>query len=207
MKTVYRLIIAAGLLLVCSGSSPSGLQGAFRRPLKRATFAAGCFWGTEAAFRRIPGVVATMSGYIGGNTPDPIYRDVALGHSGYAEAVLVTYDPARISYAELLDVFWSCHDPTIDKSVDAEPGPHRSAIFFHDQEQERIARQSLAELVQSKTFAAPIVTQIAPAQKFFPAEEFQQQFFERQGIEGTCHTGSVPVHTRLAARAAAGRRQ
>lgn len=201
--SVVRLIVAAGLLLVCTGSSPSGLQGALRRPLKQATFAAGCFWGVEASFRTVPGVVATMSGYTGGNTPDPTYRDVALGHTGYAEAVLVTYDPARISYAELLDVFWSCHVPTADLSWSGLPGPHRSAIFFHDEEQEQIARQSMAELIVSKAFGQPIVTEIAAAQKFFPAEEIHQQFFEQQGIEGTCHAGSVPVHTRLAARAAA----
>jgi peptide-methionine (S)-S-oxide reductase len=132
---------------------------------------------------------------------------VALGHSGYAEAVLVTYDPSRVSYAELLDVFWSCHDPTVDYTVAGEPGPHRSAIFFHDQQQEAVARESMKEVNESKVFTSPVVTQIAPAQKFFPAEDFQQDYFEQHGVEGgSCHTGSVRVHTRLASQAASQRR-
>jgi peptide-methionine (S)-S-oxide reductase len=201
MMGVARTIAAVALVLLCSGSSPRRVAFA-QRATRQATFAAGCFWGVEAAFRRIPGVVATMSGYTAGNTPDPTYRDVALGHSGYAEAVLVTYDPSRISYAELLDVFWNCHDPTIDFTVDGEPGPHRSAIFFHDHEQEAIARESMNELSESKLFASPIVTQIVPVQRFFPAEDLQQNYFEQHGVEGgSCHVGPVRVHTRLAAQA------
>jgi peptide-methionine (S)-S-oxide reductase len=204
---VVQLLTAAALLMVCSGSSSRGVAPGANPRLRQATFAAGCFWGVEAAFRKTPGVVATMAGYTGGNTPEPTYRDVALGHSGYAEAVLVTYDPSRISYAELLDVFWSCHDPTIEKSLSGEPGPHRSAIFFHNRAQEVVARQSMREVNESKVLHGPIVTEIVPARKFFPAEDFQQHYFEQHGGEGgSCHLGSIQVRTRLAARAATQRR-
>ena len=116
-------------------------------PLQHATFAAGCFWSVEAAFRRTHGVVATAVGYTGGHTDDhPTYYEVGLGHTGHAEAVEVTYDPRQISYAELLDVFWSCHDPTIDRTE----GPHASTIFFHDAAQEATARASLEEVAESR---------------------------------------------------------
>ena len=196
-----RLVVTGALLVLCSGSSPRGFSGASTRPLRQATFAAGCFWGVESEFRATPGVVATMAGYTGGNTPDPVYRDVALGHSGYAEAVLVTYDPSRVSFAELLDVFWSCHDPTADLSLPGGPGPHRSAIFFHDKPQEATARASMKEVNEARIFPAPVVTQIVAAEKFFPAEDFHQHYFEQHGVEGTCGIGRVRVHTRLAARA------
>jgi peptide-methionine (S)-S-oxide reductase len=196
---MFRLLTALAAMMLCAGSSPRARSVLGPPVLRQATFAAGCFWGVEAAFRRTPGVVATMSGYTGGNTPDPTYRDVALGHSGYAEAVLVTYDPNRISYAELLDVFWSCHDPTADMSLAGEPGPHRSAIFFHNNEQEAIARESMREVNESKVLSRPIVTQVVPAQRFFPAEDFHQHFFEQHGVEGTCDAGGVRVQTRLPA--------
>ena len=166
--------------------------------LETATFAAGCFWGVEAAFRKVPGVVETTAGYTGGHTTNPTYRDVYSGHTGHVEAVQVLYDPKKVSYAQLLDMFWSCHDPTVDLGADNDQAPHYSAIFFHDPGQEAIARASLRELEQDHVFARPITTRIEAAKTFYPAEAFHQHYLERQGIAASCHTGIVKVRTRLA---------
>jgi len=174
---------------------------------KTATFAAGCFWGVEAAFRKVPGVVSTRVGYTGGHTPDPTYRQVCTDTTGYAEAVEVTYDPAKVSYPELLDAFWTAHDPTTLNSQGPDFGTqYRSAIFFHDAEQEKLARASLKEVEAQKVFRRPIVTEIVPAARFYTAEEYHQQYFEKQGTAATCHVGIATVHTKLAAEAAAQRK-
>ena len=171
--------------------------------LKQATFAAGCFWGVEAAFRRVPGVVATEVGFTGGHTENPTYDQVCTHTTGHAEAVLVSYDPQKVSYPELLDAFWSCHDPTTADRQGPDVGSqYRSAIFFHDPEQERLARASLKEVDQSGVFGSKIVTQIVPAPRFYPAEDYHQQYFERRGTADSCHTGIATVHTKLAAEAA-----
>src|SRR5579864_2749998 len=156
-------LIATVSLVMYGGPSSSVSRMTRSRTDQQATFAAGCFWGVEAAFRKVPGVLSTVAGYTGGATPNPTYRDVALGRTAHTEAVLVTYDSTRVSYAQLLDVFWSCHDPTADLSLDGAPGPHRSAIFFHDPQQEAIARASLRELEETHVFAKPIVTRIVPS--------------------------------------------
>jgi peptide-methionine (S)-S-oxide reductase len=167
--------------------------------LKQATFAAGCFWGVEATFRKLDGVVATEAGYTGGHTDAPTYDDVCSHGTGHAEAVRVTYDPAKVSYAELLDAFWSCHDPTWDAS--SSGGQYRSAIFFHDADQERLARESLAEVQASGAFQGKLVTEISPAAHFYPAEDYHQQYFEKRGAAESCHVGAATVHTRLATAA------
>jgi peptide-methionine (S)-S-oxide reductase len=170
--------------------------------LETATFAAGCFWGVEAAFRKVPGVVETTAGYTGGRTTNPTYRDVYSGHTGHVEAVLVIFDPAKVSYAQLLDTFWSCHDPTADLGADSDEAPHYSAIFTHGPEQEVTARASKRELEQDHIFAGPIVTRIEPAKSFYPAESFHQHYLEKQHIAGSCHTGVIRVHTKLASASA-----
>jgi peptide methionine sulfoxide reductase msrA/msrB len=174
--------------------------------LSQGTFAAGCFWGVEAAFAKLSGVVKTEVGYTGGTTPNATYKQVCSGRTGHAEAVRVTFDPQKISYAELLDAFWSCHDPTtLDRQGPDVGSQYRSAIFFHDAEQERIARASMAEVDAMHVFRRKIVTQIAPAGPFFSAEEYHQRYFEKQGAAESCHVGIADVHTRLAADAAAAR--
>ena len=148
--------------------------------VQRATFAAGCFWGVEAAFREIEGVLATRVGYTGGTTPAPTYEEVCSDRTGHAEAVEVRFDPAVVSYGELLDTFWSIHDPTTRDRQGWDFGSqYRSAIFFSDPDQEQLAIASRDE--RQSALARPIVTQIVPAPVFHDAEEYHQRYFEKHG--------------------------
>jgi peptide-methionine (S)-S-oxide reductase len=148
--------------------------------LQRATFAAGCFWGVEASFREIEGVVSTRVGYTGGSTVDPTYEQVCSDTTGHAEAVQVWFDPARVSYSDLLSVFWSIHDPTTVNRQGWDFGSqYRSAIFFHGAEQEQLAVASRAE--HSGAFARPIATEIVAASPFYSAEEYHQRYYEKHG--------------------------
>lgn len=150
-----------------------------------ATFAAGCFWGVEAAFRRLPGVFSTVAGYCGGSHPDPSYEEVCTGQTGHAESVEVTYNPARIDYERLLTTFWEIHDPTTPNRQGPDIGTqYRSVIFYHTPEQRQQAEASLRALEESRRFNSPIVTQIVPASPFYPAEDYHQQYFEKNGIVG-----------------------
>ena len=151
-----------------------------------ATFAAGCFWGVESSFRRLPGVVDVVVGYTGGTADDPTYEQVCSGRTGHAEAVQITFDPTRISYSQLVDAFWKVHDPTTLNRQGPDFGTqYRSAIFTHSEVQSMEAKVSM-EAAQSQ-FRDPIVTQIEPAATFWPAEEYHQRYFEKKGIEGGCH--------------------
>ena len=151
-----------------------------------ATFAAGCFWGVEAAFRQVPGVTATRVGYTGGTTTNPTYKQVCTDRTGHAEAVEVSYDPARVSYDDLLRVFWEIHDPTQRNRQGPDIGTqYRSAIFYHDPEQEAAARTSKERLERSGVHKRPIVTEIVPAQTFYQAEDYHQQYLEKRGL-ATC---------------------
>lgn len=147
---------------------------------QRATFAAGCFWGVEAAFREIEGVVATSVGYTGGTTADPTYEQVCSGTTGHAEALRVWFDPSVVSYGELLELFWSIHDPTTPNRQGWDFGSqYRSAIFSEDDDQQREAIASRDE--HQSSLARPIVTEILPASKFYDAEEYHQRYFEKHG--------------------------
>jgi peptide-methionine (S)-S-oxide reductase len=148
-----------------------------------ATFAAGCFWGVEADFRQVPGVVSTQVGYTGGVTENPTYKEVCSGYTHHAEAVEVTYDPARVSYADLLRVFWENHNPTTLNRQGPDYGEqYRSAIFFHSPEQQAAAQASKEELERSGKWSRPIVTQIVPAGLFYRAEDYHQQYLEKRGL-------------------------
>jgi peptide-methionine (S)-S-oxide reductase len=150
---------------------------------EQATFAAGCFWGVEADFRQVPGVLATQVGYTGGVTDNPTYKDVCSGRTHHAEAVEVTYDPARVSYADLLKVFWDNHNPTTPNRQGPDIGEqYRSAIFFHSPEQQAAAVASKEELERSGKWSRPIVTQIVPAELFYRAEDYHQQYLEKRGL-------------------------
>jgi peptide methionine sulfoxide reductase msrA/msrB len=170
---------------------------------ERAIFAAGCFWGVEATFAKIPGVIETEVGYIGGKSEDPSYEDVCTDRTGHAEAVRVTFDPGKVSYAELLDAFWSLHDPTtVDRQGPDVGSQYRSAIFFTTPEQEKLAEQSRDEVDKSGVFRRKIATQIVPSGEFYSAEEYHQKYFQRRGQSENCHIGVAKVHTNLAAEAA-----
>jgi peptide-methionine (S)-S-oxide reductase len=147
-----------------------------------ATLAGGCFWCLEAVFDQLKGVESVESGYMGGKTPKPTYEEVCSGSSGHAEVVRVTFDPDRISYADLLGVFFAIHDPTQLNGQGNDIGTqYRSAIFFHSPGQERTAREVVAQLSQNKLFGKPIVTEIAPASQFHMGEEYHQEYYRRVG--------------------------
>lgn len=155
--------------------------------MAKATFAAGCFWGVEDAFRQVKGVTSTTVGYTGGHTKNPTYKEVCTDRTGHAEAVEVEFDPNQVSYRELLALFFQSHDPTTLNRQGPDFGSqYRSAIFFHDAEQEAEARESKAALEKAAIFKRPIVTQIVPASEFYRAEDYHQQYFEKQGIR-SCH--------------------
>ncbi len=150
--------------------------------METATFGAGCFWGVEAAFRSCQGVVSTSVGYMGGHFENPSYLDVLSRITGHAEVCQVKYDPSVVSYEALLDIFWSIHDPTSWNRQGADRGEqYRSVIFFHTQEQEQISKRSKENLERSLKYEKPIVTQIQRASTYWLAEEYHQQYFEKQG--------------------------
>jgi len=153
--------------------------------MELATFGAGCFWGVEAAFRQLKGVKSTAVGYMGGRLDHPTYQDVCTDSTGHAEVVQVTFDPAIVSYHDVLEVFWSNHDPTTKNRQGPDVGAqYRSVIFFHSPEQEAEARASL-EAVKSR-FKRPVVTEIVAASEFWKAEEYHQQYLEKRGLSH-CH--------------------
>jgi peptide-methionine (S)-S-oxide reductase len=151
--------------------------------MENATFGAGCFWGVEAAFREVEGVVSTRVGYTGGWFDNPTYTDVCSGRTGHAESVEVTYDPAQVSFDQLLNVFWEVHNPTTLNRQGPDVGSqYRSVIFFHNSEEEAAARASKERLQGSGKHSREIVTEIAPASQFWEAEDYHQQYFEKRGV-------------------------
>lgn len=148
-----------------------------------ATFAAGCFWGVEARFRELPGVTATAVGYTGGHTQNPTYKEVCSDKTGHAEAVRVDYDPQRLSYEQLLQAFWDCHDPTQRNRQGPDIGSqYRSVIFYHDAQQQAAAEHSKRELEASGRYRRAIATEIVAAGEFYRAEEYHQQYLEKRGL-------------------------
>jgi len=162
--------------------------------MEKATFAGGCFWGVEHLFNEMPGVIDAVSGYTGGSRDNPTYEQVCSGRTGHAEAVEVTYDPAKVTYAELLNAFWNMHDPTTLNRQGPDHGhQYRSAIFFHNPEQEKAALASKEQA--QRYFDRPIVTEIVAATHFWPAEEYHQRYFEKHSGHYSCHfiRGWVPA--------------
>jgi peptide-methionine (S)-S-oxide reductase len=154
---------------------------------EKATFGAGCFWGVESAFREVDGVVDAAVGYEGGHTENPTYKDVCTDRTGHAEVVEVEYDPSKVSYEQLLNVFWNEHDPTQVNRQGPDFGTqYRTVIFYHTPEQERIARASKEALQKSGKFSRPIATEIVPAQTFYRAEDYHQQYLAKRGVRH-CH--------------------
>ena len=155
--------------------------------MDKTTFGGGCFWGVEAVFRRVPGVVATTVGYMGGTLRNPTYKDVCTDRTGHAEVVQVEYDPGKVSYEELLKVFFENHDPTTLNQQGPDVGTqYRSVIFFHDPAQEAAAKAAKDDLTRAGVYRHPIVTEIVPAAEFWRAEEYHQQYLEKRGL-AQCH--------------------
>jgi len=153
----------------------------------KATFGAGCFWGVQAEFDKVEGVISTLVGYMGGTLANPTYRDVCSHRTGHAEVLEITYDPAKVSYEKLLEVFWSIHDPTTLNRQGPDVGDqYRSAIFYHSPEQKAAAEASKAVQDRSGRFRRPIVTQIVPAQTFWRAEDYHQKYLQKRGA-ASCH--------------------
>ncbi len=154
---------------------------------EKAIFGAGCFWGVEAAYRQIPGVISTTAGYLGGTLRSPTYHDVCTGRTGHAEVVQVEYDPARVTYDDLLTVFWENHDPTTLNRQGPDVGTqYRSAIFYEGDAQRAAAIASKEERAGSGRYHRPIVTEITPATEFYEAEDYHQQYLEKRGLS-SCH--------------------
>ena len=155
--------------------------------LKLATFGNGCFWCTEAIFQRLNGVEKVMPGYSGGNVDNPTYEQVCTGTTGHAESIQITYDPTKVSYDELLEVFWKTHDPTTKNRQGNDVGPqYRSVVFYHDAEQKKLAESYKARLEAEKIWDRPIVTEIAPFSKFWPAEDYHQNYYNNNPSKGYC---------------------
>jgi len=155
--------------------------------MEKATFGAGCFWGVEETFRHVKGVVSTQVGFSGGYVENPSYQDVCAGDTGHAEVVQLEYDPDQVAYKDLLSVFWTIHDPTTPNRQGPDVGEqYRSVIFYHTEEQRRVAAESKAELEKSGRFSQPVVTAIEPAGPFYRAEEYHQRYLEKRGMKG-CH--------------------
>lgn len=181
---ILLMISAAALSLwglAEEGNQPTAPQDAIN-PAK-ATFAGGCFWCMEPPFDKLEGVISTTSGYTGGDQQNPTYQQVSAGGTGHTEAVEILYDPEKISYAELLDVFWRNIDPlTADRQFCDVGNQYRTGIFFHNDEQKRLAEQSKQALTASNRFAKPIVTEILPAREFYPAEDYHQDYYQKNPL-------------------------
>ena len=176
---LITILISGGMQMVLAEERGKG-QSAAATKREKATFAGGCFWCMEPPFEKLKGVDAVISGYTGGRTENPTYDEVSSGGTGHAEAVEVSYDPAQITFAELLDVFWRNIDPTTKDRQFVDTGSqYRTAIFYHSEEQKRLAEESKKILGASGRFNKPIVTEIVPAGKFYPAEEYHQDYYKK----------------------------
>lgn len=168
------------------------------KKLEKATLAGGCFWCTEAIFKRLKGVESVVPGYSGGDVDNPTYEQVSTGETGHAEAIQIEFDPEAISYKELLDIFFHLHDPTTKDRQGSDIGPqYRSAIFYHDEKQRKIAEEMIIELESSGTYQNSIVTEVAPFKKFYPAENYHQNYYETHKSAPYCRNIIDPKITKL----------
>jgi len=179
-----KLLVTAACMVVLIGSFtlPSG-YAADSSPLAKAYFAGGCFWCMEEVFEKVAGVIETVSGYMGGRVKNPNYEEVSAGRTGHAESVEVRYDPARVTYAQLLETFWRNVDPVTPNAQFCDHGnQYRAVIFYQGDEEKRLAEESKGAIEQSKRFTEPIVTQIVAASEFYPAEDYHQDFYKKNPI-------------------------
>ncbi|MEJ2182919.1 MAG: peptide-methionine (S)-S-oxide reductase MsrA [Nitrospirota bacterium] len=182
MKTaIFALLLVAGFFAAARAGSEKMAEKP--KEVETATFAGGCFWCMQPPFDKVQGVLSTTAGYTGGQKDNPTYEEVSSGTTGHAEAVEIKYDPSKVSYEKLLDIFWHNIDPVArDRQFCDEGSQYRSAIFYHDEEQKRLAEKSKEELEHSGRFDRPIATQIVPAGKFWPAEEYHQDYYKKNPI-------------------------
>jgi len=165
---------------------------------EKATFAAGCFWCTEEAFEKVPGVISAVSGYTGGNVKNPSYEQVSSGRTGHAEAVEVTFDPAKVTYEQLLDFFWLNHDPTVTNRQFCDSGTqYRPEIFYRSEEQKRLAEASKAKWEKQKPFRQSLMTQITKASEFYPAEEYHQDYYKKNAFQYSFYVSGCGRYSRL----------
>lgn len=179
-------------------SPPAAGAAGQEKKLETATFGSGCFWCTEAVFQRLKGVESVQSGYTGGKVPNPTYQQVSTGMTGHAEAIQVKYDPAVITYAELLEVFWKTHDPTTLNRQGPDHGTqYRSAVFYHDYEQKKQAEHYKKKLNEEHAFPKPIVTEVTAFEKFYPAEDYHQNYYNQNGGQRYCQVMIRPKVDKL----------
>jgi peptide-methionine (S)-S-oxide reductase len=171
---------------------------AYAQKTEKATFAGGCFWCTEEAFEKLPGVTEVVSGYMGGKVKNPTYDQVSTGRTGHTEVVLVTFDPARVTYEKLLDTFWLNHDPTVKDRQFCDIGSqYRPEIFYHSEEQKRLAEASKAKWEKDKPFRQAIVTPISAASEFWPAEDYHQDYYKKNPVQYRFYVTGCGRYTRL----------
>jgi peptide-methionine (S)-S-oxide reductase len=186
---LLALGVFAMMSIVSSSPSATGAEPG----LAKATFAGGCFWCTEAVYAEIKGVKSVTSGYIGGQVPNPTYKDVCNGLTGHAEAIEIEYDPQVVSFEKLLEVFFATHDPTTLNRQGADVGTqYRSGVFYHDDEQKRVAEQVIAKLDAAKVFPGKIVTEVTKASTFYPAEGYHQDYFAKNPADRYCNAVAAP---------------
>jgi peptide-methionine (S)-S-oxide reductase len=182
LKKFLNLVLSLGVILLCSGvTAYSASQNTDRTETSKATFAGGCFWCMEPPFDKLDGVISTISGYAGGKKKNPTYEEVSAGNTGHVEVVQITYDPKKITYEKLLEVFWRNVDPLTPNRQFCDVGSqYRTAIFYHDETQKRLAEESKKAL--SKRFKEPIVTEIVAASEFYPAEDYHQDYYTKNPL-------------------------
>ena len=204
MKNSIRVVVVLALLIVgCALAGGNEGSGGMKEPgsetmpnqekLKKATFAGGCFWCTEAIFQEMKGVYKVTSGYIGGQVENPTYKAVCTGQTGHAEAVEITYNPEEVTFQELLEVHFKTHDPTTLNRQGADRGTqYRSGIFYHDEEQKKAAEEIIKSLEEEKVYPDPIVTEVTEATIFYPAEDYHQDYYANNGQAGYCQMVITP---------------
>jgi peptide-methionine (S)-S-oxide reductase len=194
MKTFFTTLLAAGLITLTAVAQTTNTMTPHK--IETATLGGGCFWCMEAVYERLPGVLSVTSGYAGGHTVNPTYHEVCGGDTGHAEVTQITFDPAKISYAQLLEVFWQAHDPTTLNRQGNDAGTqYRSIILYHDDAQKLTAEKS--KLSAQKDFFKPIVTEIVPLTKFYFAEDYHQGYFDAHGHEPYCQLVIAPKLEKL----------
>ena len=194
MKLTLYILIICGMVSFTSSAQTTNVMNTNK--IETATFGGGCFWCMEAVYERLPGVISVTSGFAGGHTANPTYKQVCTGDTGHAEVTQIEFDPAKISYAKLLEVFWQAHDPTTLNRQGADEGPqYRSIIFYHDEKQ-KLAAEKSREAAQ-KNFRDPIVTEIVPFKKFYKAEDYHQGYYDANSNESYCRVVITPKLEKL----------